>query len=211
MIHNTVGKALVVTCLLAMLVVGAQAQEQNQEEVNRLAVQVRDRIMKLSNFGVFDYITFGLKPGTAGYVVVLQGYAARPSLKKSAERVVRNIELVESVTNEIEVLPTSPRDEDLRFAVYAKIYYHPSLVRYNPNRGSRAYMPGGWARANSLGISNDPPQGYHPISILVNRGNVTLEGVVDSEGDKKVAGIQANQVSGVFSVTNNIRVPNSGK
>ena len=62
-----------------------------------------------------------------------------------------------------------------------------------------------------FGISTDPPLGAHPIHIIVNKGNVVLEGAVDSEGDKTIAGIQANQVSGVFSVTNNLEVPRPGK
>ena len=45
-----------------------------------------------------------------------------------------------------------------------------------------------------------------PIHIIVNNGNVTLEGVVAGEADKNIAGLQANGVSGVFSVKNNLRV-----
>ncbi len=198
--------------LAALLCVGAaQAQDPNRQETARLAQQIQREIMRLSNFGVFDSISFGLKRGTAGYGVVLRGFASRPSLKKSAEQVVEKIELVESVTNEIEVLPTSRMDDELRLAVFAKIYYHPSLVRYNPNRGAPTYGLGGWNRAATFGISNDPPQGYHPISIIVNKGNVTLAGVVDTEGDKQVAGMQANSTAGVFSVTNNLEVLNPSK
>ena len=97
----------------------AAAQQSNQEEVFRLAKQVRKKIITLNNYGVFDYITFGIQPGTAGYGVTLRGYASRPTLKKSADRVVSRIELVESVENEIEVLPTSRNDENIRLAVYA--------------------------------------------------------------------------------------------
>ena len=60
-----------------------------------------------------------------------------------------------------------------------------------------------------MGISNNPPMGFHPISIIVKGGNIILEGVVDNEGDKNMAGMQANQVSGVFSVTNNLAVMQS--
>jgi hypothetical protein len=198
--------------LAAVLTLGvAQAQQPNQQEVARLAKQIQQNIMRLSNFGVFDSVSFGLKQGTAGYIVVLRGFASRPSLKKSAERATERIEMVESVVNEIEVLPTSPRDENLRMAVFLNIYQHPTLIRYNPNRGAPTYGAGGWSRAATIGISNDPPQGYHPISILVNRGNVTLEGAVDTDGDKQIAGLQANSTPGVFSVTNNLQVLNPGK
>lgn len=209
----------ILTRLLAGMVVlslattgEAFAQQMNQDEVLRLAGQIRKGILTLSNYGVFDYLAFGIEPGTAGYKVTLKGYASRPTLKDSAERVVKNIELVESVLNEIEVLPTSRMDEDVRLRVYAKIYGHPTLSRYNPNRGVPIYgSPYGFRRAATLGISQDPPTGYHPISIIVKNGNVILEGVVDNEGDKNIAGIQANQVSGVFSVTNNLQPLNPPK
>jgi hyperosmotically inducible protein len=53
--------------------------------------------------------------------------------------------------------------------------------------------------------------GFHPISIIVKGGNVNLEGVIDTEADKSIAGMQANSVSGVFSVTNNLQVLNPRK
>ena len=181
-----------------------QSGQVNEEEVLRLAGQIRKKIVTLSNYSVFDSITFGLKHGPeGGYVVVVGGYASRPSLKKSVGRAVSRIEGVENVVNNIEVLPTSGQDEDIRFATYAKIYGHPALSRYNPNRGTPIY---GLHRRLAMGISNDPPLGAHPIHIIVNNGNVTLEGVVDTESDKTIAGLQANSVSGVFSVTNNLHV-----
>ncbi|HTF22487.1 MAG TPA: BON domain-containing protein [Candidatus Limnocylindria bacterium] len=44
------------------------------------------------------------------------------------------------------------------------------------------------------------------IHIIVKNGDVTLEGVVDSESDKNLAGLRANQVPNVFSVKNNLVV-----
>ena len=184
------------------------AQQPNQEEVFRLARQIQKKIVTLNNFGVFDYLTFGLEPGTAGYKVTLRGLASRPTLQKSAERVVARMELVESVVNEIEVLPNSRNDENIRLAAYAKIYGHPTLSRYNPNRGTPVY---GVRRRASFGISNDPPIGPHPIHIIVNNGHITLEGVVDTEGDKAILNTQANSVSGAFSVTNNVEVLRASK
>jgi hyperosmotically inducible periplasmic protein len=94
---------------------------------------------------------------------------------------VKSIEGVESVTNNIEVLPTSPNDDRLRVAVYRAVYGNASLQVYN-----QRYLA--------------------PIRIIVKNGNVTLEGVVGSEMDKNMAYVQANGVSGVFSVTNNLQV-----
>ena len=205
----TVKRILPAAGVLLLLAAGTlPAQQANQEEIYRLAHQIRKKIVTLNNYSVFDNITFGIKGGTNGYQVFLRGQASRPTLQKSAERVVSRIEQVESVVNEIEVLPNSRQDEDIRFAAYAKIYGHPTLSRYNPNRGTPMY---GVRRRAYMGISNDPPLGAHPIHIIVNKGNITLVGVVDTEGDKTIAGMQANSVSGAFAVTNNLEVLQKAK
>ena len=105
----------------------------------------------------------------------------RPTLKSDAENVVKKIEGVEKVKNEIEVLPLSPADDRIRRAEYRAIYGDTVLNRY-------------------------ALQAVPPIHIIVRNGNVTLAGVVATEADKNVAGIRANGVSGVFGVTNNLRV-----
>lgn len=198
-------------CAIALLVAVAtpmKAQPGDQEEIYKLANAIRKQIVMLDNYGVFDNITFGLENATTGYKVILKGQASRPTLKDSAERVVKKIELVESVDNQIEVLPLSNVDDNIRAAVYAKIYYYPALSRYNPNRGAPMY---GFRQRATFGISNDPPIGFHPIHIIVKNGNVTLEGVVDTEGDKTIAGMQTNSTAGVFSVTNNLEVLQKSK
>jgi hyperosmotically inducible protein len=82
------------------------------------------------------------------------------------------------------VLPPSSMDDGLRIKLFRAIYGYPALERY------------------SLGVQK-------PIRIIVKGGRVTLEGVVDSEGDKNLVGIRANGVSGIFSVTNNLQVSGS--
>ena len=62
-----------------------------------------------------------------------------------------------------------------------------------------------------MGITSDPPRGFHAIHIIVKNGHVALEGVVDTAGDKAIAGIQANSTSGVFAVTNDLVVANLAK
>lgn len=113
----------------------------------------------------------------------LFGQVTRPTLKSDAERVVKQIEGVERVINNIEVLPVSPNDDRIRLEAFRAIYGHPSLNRY-------------------------ALQAVSPIHIIVKNGNLTLEGVVAiaNEGDKNIANIQANSVPGVFKVTNNLRV-----
>lgn len=144
---------------------------------DRLVREVRHELVMLPYYGVFDNLAFKVD----GYVVTLLGQVTRPTLKSDAENVVKNIEGVERVANEIKVLPLSPQDDAIRLATYRAIYGHTALNRY-------------------------ALQAVPPIHIIVDSGKVTLEGVVANEGDKNIANIQANGVSGVFSVTNNLRV-----
>lgn len=144
----------------------------------RIAKEVRHQLLLLPYYGVFDDLAFRVEGGT----VTLLGAVARPSLKPDAERVVKHVEGVTQVINEIDVLPPSPIDERIRVAAYRAIYGDPALsVRY----GYRA-LPS--------------------IHIIVKNGHVTLEGVVANDADKNLVNIRANGVAGVFSVTNNLQV-----
>ncbi len=143
----------------------------------RLEKEVRHELVMLPYYGVFDNLTYRVQ----GYHVELNGQVARPTLKRDAENAVKGIEGVEKVTNNIEVLPLSGNDDRIRLAVYRAVYGQSVLNRY-------------------------ALQAVPPIHIIVKNGNVTLEGAVGSEGDKNMAFMQANGVSGVFKVTNNLRV-----
>jgi hyperosmotically inducible protein len=148
----------------------------------RITKEVRHRILMLPDFGTFDNIAFKLN----GYDVVLIGQVTRPSLKDDAQRVVQKIEGVERVVNQIEVLPASGFDDRLRRDLFIAIYRYGPLQHY--------------------GVGSN-----RPIHIIVNHGHVTLEGVVDRQSDKNLAGIRANGVPGVFSVQNNLVVPGKGR
>jgi hyperosmotically inducible protein len=113
----------------------------------------------------------------------LLGQVTNPAVKSDAGKAVKGIEGVEQVDNQIEVLPVSPNDSRLRIALFRAIYGFGPLEKY------------------AMGVTR-------PIRIIVKNGHVTLEGVVDSQADKDAAGLRANGVSGVFSVTNNLRVGN---
>src|SRR5271165_6920720 len=155
----------------------AQTQQPSAREEERITKEVRHELLMLPYFGVFDNIAYKVD----GYTVTLLGQVVRPSLKSDAENSVKHIEGVEKVDNQIEVLPPSPMDDGIRRREFRAIYGYPALERY------------------ALGVQK-------PIRIIVKGGHVTLEGVVDSEGDKNIAGIRANGVSNVFSVTNNLQV-----
>jgi hyperosmotically inducible periplasmic protein len=163
--------------------------------------QIRDKVTGLTDYGVFDSLRFGIK----GRTVVLMGYASRPVLKSEAEKVVKGIEGVESVDNQIQVLPPSPNDDQIRIGVYRRIYSQAALRKYTGSPVGFGEFPS-VARAAG-GITQDPPMGYHAIHIVVNNGHVILSGVVDSEQDADIAAIQANSTPGVFSVENDLLYP----
>lgn len=127
----------------------------------------------------FNAITVNVQNG----VVTLAGNALGPVAADSAVSLASNFPRVQDVINNIQVDPLSPMDMQSRFQVYRAVYGFPSLNKY----------------------AIDPAQ---PIRITVVNGNVTLDGVVDSQADKNVAGIRANSVPGIFKVTNNLQVAN---
>ena len=188
----------------------APAPTWSQEDTLRIAKEVQKKLGGLTNYSVFDWITFGFH----GKAVVLRGYASRPILKSDAANSLKGIAGIESVDNQIEVLPNSPNDDRIRAAVYNRIYTQATLSKYNANQGSlaRAMGPGGRSVALMAGgITNDPPIGFHAIHIIVKNGNVALYGVVNNETDKAIAGMQANSAPGAFSVDNDLIVQGSAK
>lgn len=176
----------------------------SQEDGMRVAGEVQKRLARLTNYGVFDWITFGFH----GKTVVVKGYASRPILKKDIDNALKGISGVESVDNQVEVLPLSPNDDRIRASVYNRIYTQPTLRKYNANQGGirSATGPGPNVALAAGGITNAPPIGFHAIHIIVKNGNVTLYGIVNNEGDKTIAGMQANTAPGAFSVDNDLVV-----
>jgi hyperosmotically inducible protein len=174
-------RPLLVTCMVVLALVsagwGRQASAPSAAATARITKEVRHELLMLPYFTVFDNLSYKVD----GYNVTLIGEVTGPTLKSDAENVVKRIEGVEHVDNQIEVLPLSPNDDRIRRAVYRAIYGYPALQKY------------------ALGVQQ-------PIRIIVKNGNVSLEGVVDNDGDKNIANIQASGVSGVFSVKNNLQV-----
>lgn len=162
---------------IATLPALGQQSDVSQKAMERIQKEVRHELVMLPFLTVFDNLAYKVD----GYNVTLLGQVTNPSLKSDAEKAVKRIEGVEKIDNQIEVLPPSPLDDGIRRRLFRAIYGYPALERY------------------ALGVQK-------PIRIIVKNGHVTLEGVVDSEGDKNLAGIRANGVSNVFSVTNNLQV-----
>jgi hyperosmotically inducible protein len=171
----------VILLLAAASLTYAQKQPSDRGR-QRLEREVRHELVMLPYYGVFDNLAYKVD----GFTVTLYGQVTRPTLKSSAERVVKDIEGVEKVINNIEVFPVSPNDDRLRVALYRAIYSHPQLNRY-------------------------ALQSVPPIHILVKNGEANLVGVVANEGDKNIAGIQANGVPGVFKVSNSLLVEGKAK
>ena len=180
-------KSLWLAGFVAVIAISMMAQGNREalspKGIDRITKEVRHELVMLSFYGVFDNLAYKVDPdGT----VTLMGQVSRPTLKSDAENVVKRIEGVEKVVNNIEVLPTSINDDNIRRAVYRAIYGNDVLSQYQ-------------LRA------------VPPIHIIVKNGHVALEGVVARAMDKQIAGMQANQVSGVFSVANNLRVEEEDK
>jgi hyperosmotically inducible periplasmic protein len=114
-------------------------------------------------------------------VVTLGGHAAGPVAAADAFAVVANTKGVRDVINNIQVDPVSDFDDRIRVQEFRAIYGYPMLNQY----------------------AIDPEK---PIRIQVANGHVTLYGTVDTQAQKNAAGIQANTVPGVFSVTNDLQV-----
>ncbi|MBK5293137.1 MAG: BON domain-containing protein [Acidobacteriia bacterium] len=167
---------LTVMMLAASLPMASAADAANSD---LLVKQVRHELVMLPYLGVFDHMAFHVADG----VVTLSGQVTRPTLKTSAGNVVRRLEGVMAVKNEIEVLPLSPNDDRIRIAVVQAVYGYPALQRY--------------------ALGSQPS-----IRIIVKNGDLTLEGVVANQGEKDLVNIRANGVAGVFKVTNKLQVEN---
>jgi hypothetical protein len=160
----------------------------------RTSWEIEQELLGLSNYGVFDFITFGVDRGT----VTLAGYTYSGSLKSQAARVVKRVPGVDTVDNKIELLPASPNDDRIRWATFQKIYGDSVLSRYAPEGELGARYELMQARR----FPGMQPSGAYPIHIIVKGGRTTLLGSVDSKADRFMAEVRAREVSGVFSIEN---------
>jgi hyperosmotically inducible protein len=142
-----------------------------------LEEKVRHEINMLPYYGVFDDISFRVD----GENVTLTGQVWQPVLKLQAESAIKHIEGIGQVDDQIEVLPLSNFDDQIRWQTLRAIYAYPALNRY---------------------VLNTHPS----IHIIVKNGNVTLTGVVANTMDREMAYVRANGIHGVFSVTNELQV-----
>ncbi len=180
------GKLVVLAAALALTAGAAFAapSESNALTSSRqqLSKSIRKELVTLPYYGVFDNLAYDINGG----IVTLYGQVVRPTTRSDAARRIAHLGGVTQVVNKIEVLPLSSFDDSLRRATYRSIFNTAGLYRY--------------------------AQGANPsLHIVVNHGNVTLEGVVANKMDKQLAYLAASQVPGVFSVTDNLRTEHDAK
>lgn len=178
---------LILSALLAPASLAAQQKDHNDAFVpgaaneSRLMQEVRHQLVMLPYYTIFDDLAFRVN----GSTVTLIGDVTNPVLKSDAQNVVKKIEGVTQVNNQINVLPLSPMDNQIRRAMFRAIYGDPQIG----DRYGHQALP--------------------PIHIIVSNGHVRLEGVVGNQGDKNLINIRANGVPNVFSVENNLQVVGS--
>jgi hyperosmotically inducible protein len=161
---------------LTMVPASLMANNANAVELPDLQEKIRKELVTLPWLTIYDNLAFRVEDNGK---VTLLGETIRPTIRSSAENVVKRLAGVASVENQIEVLPLSPNDDRIRLAVARAIYGYPALNRY--------------------GLGALPS-----IRVIVRNGNVTLKGVVASEMDRNLAFIRASGVSGAFTVENHL-------
>ena len=129
----------------------------------------------------FNAISLNVESG----VVTLGGDVRDYPARDSALAIAETTPGVKEVVDNINVLPVSPFDDEIRLRVARAVYGNTALSKY----------------------ALDPQK---PIRIVVENGHVTLYGVVDNQFDKQIAVQQAKSVPNVFSVDDKLMVANSG-
>jgi hyperosmotically inducible periplasmic protein len=175
--NKVFGLVAALTIASSVTVAAAPTARDQEAFTPQMMKKVRSELVTLPYYGVFDNLAFQIN----GNVVTLSGQVTRPTTRKDAERRVRKIAGVGRVVNNIEVLPLSSFDDTIRVRTYRAVFRASSLYRY------------------ALGANPS-------IHIVVNRGRVTLEGVVANKMDSQLAYMAARGVPGVFAVKNNLRV-----
>ena len=153
--------------------------DRGDRQAEALKEEVRHQLLMLPYYSVFDWLEAEVKPDGA---VTLSGQVVRPTLKDDAEKNVKKLEAATKVMNNIEVLPLSSMDDQLRVAAYRRIYnFESPLFRYAT-----------WSSP--------------PIHIIVRNGHVALKGIVANQMDSQLAYMAAREVPGAFDVKNELQI-----
>lgn len=152
----------------------------SQDSEQRIVREVRHQLLMIPQLTIFDDLSYKVD----GNTVTLMGEVRNAIIKDEAQAMIKHIEGVEQIKNQIEILPASFNDDRIRREVARAVLRDPWLFEY-------AIQP------------------VPSIHIIVKNGRVDLEGVVSTQAAKNVAGIRANSVPGVFSVQNDLKVEKS--
>src|SRR5450432_3300440 len=104
--------------ILSLVLSSISLMSAKTKEPQSIQKEVRHELLSLPYYGQFDILSYRVD----GATVTLFGEVTRPTLKSDAERVVKGIEGVQNVINQIDVLPPSPNDDGIRRAVYRALY-----------------------------------------------------------------------------------------
>jgi hyperosmotically inducible protein len=171
------------------------------EAPSETVARTRKALERLPYYGVFDFLAFAVN----NKIITLQGYAHRPSLKSEAEDMVRKATKAE-IANKIEVLPTSPFDDRIRWEAYQRIYTEEFASRYVSGGPMRVR----YELLDMLRFPGMQPYGNYPVHIVVKDRKLILIGVVDNDFDKRSLLVRARAVANTTGVDDAVMVRTSG-
>lgn len=199
---------LFLSCVASVVALAQPAQQPSLSELE-IADKLRIALQRLPYYGPFDLIGFEVK----GTVVTLNGWVYQAVNKDEAEEAAKKAPGVTKVINNIQVLPVSISDDQIRWKVFRAIYSDDFLQKYgtpifgiNGSRWGRRFWGGRGFRGGFGAFPGSEPIGNYAIHIIVKGGQVALYGTVNSEADKVKAGLDARSVFGVLGVDNQLQV-----
>ena len=167
--------------IAALLLLAASAPALAQKEDLQIFREVQRQVLRYPHFTIFDSVSAQIDNG----IVVLTGKVTMPYKRDDIARRVNRLTGITEVQNRIEVLPASQFDDELRYRIARAIYGNPHFAGY--------------------GSMVNPP-----IHIIVERGRVTLEGVVNSDVERMLARSIATSFN-AFEVKNELKTDAEAK
>ena len=198
MLRRFTAGAVVSGLVLAGVLMTSASPAAQTRGADETSMSVRRALERLPYYGVFDYMAFGVDRGT----VTLMGYAYHGTLRSAAETAVKRTSGVDEVANQLEILPVNQNDDRIRWETFYRIYTDTALSRYAPGGGHFVVRD----LIQSSRFPGMQPLGSYPIHIIVKNGRTTLLGAVGSRMDRQIAETRAREVSGAFSVENELTI-----
>lgn len=195
-------RSVLAACMALLLLAGSSPAAQPSLEDRQTIENIRTALLRLPYYGVFDFMAFQYEKGTA----TVSGFLYQTSLKSEAIKAVKRVPRVDNVIDKLEELPVSQNDDSIRWRTFERIYDDSVLSRYAAGGGRTSSS----RRFDMPRFPGMQPFGTYGIHIIVKNGRTLLLGVVDSEFDKRIAGVRAREVPGTFGVENELVVAGGG-